>query len=273
MGAERGDAHFEGLLLPGFPAEERQLNTVGATGKDTLIEVLAFYENCITRFSKSPRWIQETKQLLDFGCAWSRVLRCFLFDFKPNHLYGIDVDSDLIEISKRIFPGPTFVTCDAFPPTALDDESCDFIVGYSVFSHLSEQACLAWMREFERLLSPGGMLALTTRGRWFFDYCAGLSKEKTSGYSAALANLFEDFAVTRHRYDAGEIVHVNKEGVAGGGVLDSSFYGETFIPLPYARHKLAGNLKLIEYTSPNEVGKHPIMFFQKASNGLRHGKK
>jgi hypothetical protein len=44
-------------------------------------------------------------------------------------------------------------------------------VAYSVFSHRSKEATDGWVAEFHRILKPGGMVATTTRGRWFFDYC------------------------------------------------------------------------------------------------------
>jgi len=260
----RRDVAFRGVRLPGFPSNELQLNTVGASGTDALNEAFVFYEDCISRFCRSPNWSSSDKRLLDFGCAWSRILRCFLYDFSAERLAGIDVYPEFIEISKRTFPGPTFLVCDPFPPSILGNESFDFVVGYSVFSHLSEDACLAWMREFERILRPGGMVALTTRGRWFFDYCEDLRKREVTGYEAALADLFKDFDAIRRRYDHGEFIHSNGDLVGGGGALNSSFYGETFIPEAYARITLGARLQLAEFTSTMEVGKHPIMFFKKA---------
>jgi hypothetical protein len=75
--------------------------------------------------------------------------------------------------------------------------------------------------------------------------------------------LFRDFENARTRYDAEKFIHANEKGVAGGGVLDASFYGEIFIPFEYARNMTQESLNLVEHTSPNEVDKHPIMFFQK----------
>lgn len=255
---------FGDRRLPGFPSKELQVNTVGASGPEALAEAFTFYEDCVSRFCESANWGNPEKRLLDFGCAWSRILRCFLYDFSADRLAGIDVYPEFIELSRTTFPGPTFLLCDPFPPTELPDESFDFVVGYSVFSHLSEDACLRWMREFERLLRPGGMVALTTRGRWFFDYCERLNRENVAGYAAALAHVFSDFDAARERYDRGEFIHANQNGLGGGGALNTSFYGETFIPEAYARSKLGGRLRLMEFTSAIQFGKHPIMFFAKS---------
>src|SRR5438132_1374978 len=81
----------------------------------------------------------------------------------------------------------------------------------------SEDACASWMKEFNRLVVPGGMLALTTRGRPFFDFCESLQGKGHAGYLGALSEMFDDFAHARALYDQGEFVHSNREGVTGGG--------------------------------------------------------
>jgi hypothetical protein len=109
---KRGDVRFGNVVLPGYPINELKVNTVGASGKDTVVEAFAFYEDCALLFSKSALWKRKRKRLLDFGCAWSRILRCFLLDFCPDCPAGIDVNLEFIEISKQTFPGPTFLCCD-----------------------------------------------------------------------------------------------------------------------------------------------------------------
>jgi hypothetical protein len=54
------------------------------------------------------------------------------------------VDSDLVAVCRATFPGPRFLQCGVMPSLALQNETVDFVVGYSVFSHLSEMACRAW---------------------------------------------------------------------------------------------------------------------------------
>jgi SAM-dependent methyltransferase len=217
-----------------------------------------FAVQCRQRFCASPRFAWNGKILLDFGTGWARIARCFLRDFDAENIIGVDVDSDLIEVSRRTFPEARFLCCRRLPPLILRDCSVDFIVGFSVFSHLSETACRAWITEFARVLQPGGMAALTTRGRWFFDYARSL--QPTDPYSEALAHLFPDFAEAKARYDRGEFVHSNVAGVTGGGALDGTFYGETFIPERYARETYAADLELVEF---HDASDQPILFFRK----------
>jgi SAM-dependent methyltransferase len=223
-----------------------------------MLEAWDFAALCLTRFTKSSRFGDPRKVLLDFGTGWGRIARCFLRDIPAEHIVGVDVEPDLVKICRATFPGPRFLGCNPLPPLSFRDESVDFIVGYSVFSHLSEAACRAWIAEFARILKPGGMAALTTRGRWFFDYAAALTG--TDPYSRALSKMFPDFADARARYDRGEFVHSNVDGVTGGGALDGGFYGETFIPEKYARETLGAAMPLGEFYQGQS---HPIMFFEK----------
>ena len=102
------------------------------------------------------------------------------------------------------------------------------------------------------------MAALTTGGRWFFDYAASLTG--SNSYSRALSRMFPDFDAAKALYDVEALVHANSEGATGGGPLDKSFYGETFIPECFARESLGKILPLFEYYSGDS---HPILFFEK----------
>jgi len=250
----------DGAPLPTFPPDALQIATVGAAGEEALREAWTFAADCITRFRASPRWHSANKTLLDFGVGWGRIARCFLRDFQPPNIVGIDIDDNLLSVCRETFGATQFLLCHPFPPSDLKDQSIDFVVGYSVFSHLSEAACLAWIEEFARLLRPGGMIALTTRGRWFFDKAKRLKVFGQDPHSRMLANMFDDFAKAKARYDRGEFVHAN---IGGGGVRGADFYGETFIPGPYARTAYSAHFAFLEFF---EGHGHPIMFFKKPSH-------
>ena len=102
------------------------------------------------------------------------------------------------------------------------------------------------------------MAALTTRGRWFFDYAAGMTG--TDPYARSLAAMFRSFADAKASYERGEFVHSNAHGVTGGGAREGDFYGETFIPERYARDVLGKLMPLLEF---HQGDNHPILFFQK----------
>jgi SAM-dependent methyltransferase len=249
--------------LPGFPSDEIQANTTGQSGVDTLKEAFVFYRDCIDTFRNLRAPIETQHRLLDFGVGWGRIARFFLRELPIENIYGIDVMEEFVLICAQTFRNDNFHVTTPFPPTKIPGQKFNFIVGYSVFSHLSETACASWMKEFHRILAPGGLLALTTRGRPFLDYCESLQGKGHAGYWGALSKMFDDFAQARSRYDQGEFVHSNREGLDGGGVMTADFYGETFIPEQYARSAYADLFILEKFLFDPTQQLHPIMFFRK----------
>jgi len=118
------------------------------------------------------------------------------------------------------------------------------------------------MSEFHRLLKPGGMVALTTRGRFFFDYCRALEAAPGNQYAESLRTMFEDFEIAKSKYDAQEFVHSSRGGVAGFGPRGGGFYGETFIPRGYAAKAWKAHFELLEFEEAPQS--HPTMFFRRA---------
>jgi 2-polyprenyl-3-methyl-5-hydroxy-6-metoxy-1,4-benzoquinol methylase len=249
--------------LPGFPPDDIQKNTTGQAGVNTLEEAFIFYQDCVKAFALLNKPIQRYHHLLDFGVGWGRIARFFLRELPLSNIHGIDVMREFVDICKETFKSDNFHVTSPFPPSTMKTGSFDFIIGYSVFSHLSERACREWMQEFHRITTPGGLLALTTRGRHFFDYCESLKGNNLDGYSGALAIMFNDFNEARKRYDQGEFVHSNAKGVTGGKAMTAEFYGETFIPEQYARNAYRDMFTLERFIFDPARQTHPIMVFKR----------
>jgi SAM-dependent methyltransferase len=253
----------EGVELPGFPPDEMQTNTTGMCGIATLTEAYAFYTDCTAMFAKLGTPIGPNHRLLDFGVGWGRIARFFLREVPKDKIYGIDVTAEFVEVCRQTFQHDNFFVTTPFPPSKFPDGKFNFIVGYSVFSHLSERACAEWMKEFHRILAPGGLVAMTTRGARFFDYCESLRGRSTTGYLDALSKMFDDFEAARSRYKRGEFVHSNRGGIDGGGAMTADFYGESFIPKKYAKSAYANHFALKRFVFDPKRQAHPIMFFKK----------
>jgi 2-polyprenyl-3-methyl-5-hydroxy-6-metoxy-1,4-benzoquinol methylase len=253
----------EGEKLPAFPSDTIQANTTGQAGVNTLKEAFIFYLDCVENFKDLGVPISREHTLLDFGVGWGRIARFFLRQMPLSNIYGIDVMDEFIQICRKTFRSDNFHVIQPFPPTDFVDGKFNFVVGYSVFSHLSEKACAKWMREFHRITSPEALVVLTTRGRPFFDYCESLKGKGLTGYPDALSTMFDDFGAARARYDGGEFVHSNRDGVTGGGTMTAEFYGETFIPEQYAKSAYADLFKLEKFVFDPERQTHPIMFFRR----------
>lgn len=254
---------YRGRELPRFPSDTVQKNTTGQSGVDTLRNAFVFYQDCMEAFERIGSPLRENHRLLDFGVGWGRISRFFLRELPLENIYGMDVGPESVKMCAEDFGSQNFHVSRPLPPASLVDGAVDFVVGYSVFSHLSEATCHAWMQEFHRLLAPGGIAVLTTRGRPFFDFCESLQGTAVEGYLHHLSMMFDDFDEARRRYDNGEFVHSNVHGVTGGGVLSGDFYGESFIPESYVKKAYADYFTLEQFLFDPARHEQPIMFFRR----------
>ncbi len=107
---------------------------------------------------------RDFRNILDFGCGCSRVLR-FLIPFLPQaKFYGCDIDNIAIEWSRKHVPAAQFAVVPHLPPTAYPREHFDFIYGLSVFSHLDLPRSILWLDELRQMLRPDGLLLLSIQG-------------------------------------------------------------------------------------------------------------
>jgi phytanoyl-CoA hydroxylase len=128
-----------------------------------------------------------------------------------------------------------FAVVPSSGPTPFESNSFDLIYAYSVFSHLSESTHLDWIREFRRILRPGGVVVLTTQARRFITWTESLrarQQEDLSSWERALRAAFPDTQGARQDYDAGRFVFAP---TGGGEHRPSSFYGEAAVPEAWLR--------------------------------------
>jgi len=226
-----------GEKLPAFPSEELQRNTTGLSSEAALRQAHAFYENVSDAARLAGLALDSSTKALDFGFGWGRISRVFMEKLSLDNIHGLDVDPSFVDLTRELTGSDKFELCAPFPPTPYAPASFDIVYLYSVFSHLSEAACQAWMQEFARILRPGGMVVFTTRHDSFFAFCewAKTQDPSVSPYVHALGQLFPDLDAMRQRYADGKFIHASSQGVGGGGPRDESFYGETWIPEAYVR--------------------------------------
>lgn len=237
-----------GDTLPRFPDEALQRNTTGLSGKEALAQANGFYGDVEAVLEPHDLEIGHEWVILDFGSCWGRISRFFMRDVPKKNIYGLDVEKGFVDLCNVLFESNNFSTCEVMPPCRFNDSSVDIVSAYSVFSHLSENAFLAWLHEFNRILKCGGIVAFTTRDEGFLDYCAGLNsnRDRLSGYQLSLATDIGGDAGLRERYSAGEFVFVSGRGMSGGGSKNESFYGEAFIPPAYIQNHVAGEFEILD---------------------------
>ena len=220
-------------LLPTMPDEKIQATYTGQTGYATLEQAFSIFTLFKNIAKKHGIDLWECQNILDFGCGWGRIIRFFLKDVDPSGLYGVDVNINIIEICQQSnLRGIEFKQINILPPIQFPDNMFDIIYLFSVFSHLSEEACMKWLAEFQRILRPGGIAIATTRSR-------------RNIYSLPnIRNKFPDLEQTLLDYDNGKICHA---ATGGGGILDKSFFGETAIPEKYVEEKWTKYFPVVEY--------------------------
>jgi len=129
----------------------------------------AFFDSVLGK----PDW--KDKRVLDFGGNVGNLLRDPNCTIKPRNYWCIDVSRDAIQTGKRDFPDAHWFFLDrynfAFNPTGIAgmrlpelDVRFDFILAYSVFTHIASEEMIETIDELRRLLEKGGLLAVS-----FFD--------------------------------------------------------------------------------------------------------
>ena len=232
-------------ILPGLPSPQIQENYTGRSGHPALKDAFAAYTLFKQLALQHGKAINQCKSILDFGCGWGRIIRFFLKDVDERDVFGVDCSSEMITLCGTQQLRGTFLATAILPPTHFGDSQFDLIYLYSVFSHLSEDAHLAWLQEFHRLLKPGGLVIATTRPRSFITLCAELArKPDLEVWQRGAAASFADPEEALARYEAGQFVH---SPTGGGGCLDRSFYGESCISEQYARQQWTKYYSSVDY--------------------------
>ena len=107
--------------------------------------------------------ITDSAAILDFGCGCGRVLRNWA-SLGKTAVHGTDYNPRLIAWCKDNLQFGRYDINRLAPPLDYEGEKFDLIYALSVFTHLTEDLQVAWMRELRRVLQPGGHLLISTHG-------------------------------------------------------------------------------------------------------------
>ena len=215
-------------LFP-LPDPKVQVSSVGNSGTPVLESAFQFWQFTRDLLNSHGNGLSDDSVILDFGCAWARILRFWLRDIPPSQVYGFDIEERFLSLAKEQVPGCKYSLIQSSPPLGVSDNTFDLIYAFSVFSHLPEGLTNQWIKEFARVLKPGGIACITTRPRAHIEI-AGTEAAKTD-HSSLYARVITDKEAALQRYDAGEFVFYPSDG--GGGLVEAT-YGEAIIPRAYA---------------------------------------
>ena len=154
-----------GRYYPPVPPEALRETACGGKEAHTHLysglEDLAVVVDTFETFAQKP--IQTVESLLDFGSGCGRLLRWFDRGLPTAALCGVDVRAASVEWSQKNLRGD-HIAGPYDPPTDLPEDAFDLVVSLSVFSHLTRESNIAWVRELARVCKPGGLMILTTHG-------------------------------------------------------------------------------------------------------------
>jgi hypothetical protein len=109
------------------------------------------------------------------------------------------------------------VLLEPMPPSVLPSARFDIVFAYSVFSHLSPKAHLAWRTELARVVKPNGLVFITTQARWFLDDCRRYREHPDQislRWHQKMAKSFMDYEKAVSQYDLGEFLFAADENSA-----------------------------------------------------------
>jgi len=103
--------------------------------------------------------------VLEWGCGPARIIRHLPALLGPSAtVHGSDYNEASIRWIREHISNVQVEVNGLEPPLPYGDNTFDFIFAISVFTHLPEDGCIAWINELSRVLRPDGYLFFTTNG-------------------------------------------------------------------------------------------------------------
>jgi SAM-dependent methyltransferase len=166
--AERAVSEMHPSGLVELPPPELRYRVHGARDTESFIETgRRGRRNLEEALARIGREFADFTAVLDFGCGSARTLLAFAGDRPlPTRFYGTDIDGEVIAWGCNHLPYVTFSMNDALPPLGYPDGMFDLIYSISVFTHLNEEFQFQWLRELQRVATPGAILLLTVHGAY-----------------------------------------------------------------------------------------------------------
>ena len=102
---------------------------------------------------------KEHKKALDFGCGVGRLTQAIADHY--DEVWGVDISSSMIEKARGFNKHGercTYAVNVAFDLKQFADDSFDFVFSKAVLQHIRPPVAKGYVREFLRVLKPGGLL-------------------------------------------------------------------------------------------------------------------
>jgi SAM-dependent methyltransferase len=234
--------------MPSFPPPDLQALVVGSSNEQAIHEAWAFYLFMARERKKYGLTLGPKSSVLDFGCGWGRFARMFLRDVPAANIWCADISDRERTVCRETGVPGQIVALEEMPPSTLPSGRFDTAFAYSVFSHLSLIAHVAWKEEFTRVMKPGGLVFITLQARWFLDKCQELRDNPdlvNSVWHELLAQCFVDHEDALARYDRGEFLYAPNPRATDNG----KFYGDAVVPYGYFESTWSDSFEMLDFVA------------------------
>jgi SAM-dependent methyltransferase len=111
----------------------------------------------LKRFAQSVQ--DSTNPICDIGCGPGETTR-FLRDQGIDNIFGLDLSAGMVAQARQYNPDIEFRQGDMSVLDAIDESWAGIVAFYSII-HIPRENVIAVLREFKRVLKPGGLLFFT----------------------------------------------------------------------------------------------------------------
>ncbi|MBN2241890.1 MAG: class I SAM-dependent methyltransferase [Acidobacteria bacterium] len=186
--------------------------------------------------------ISKIKNMLDWGCGCGRLAVMFANGTDIPGIFGCDIDAESVEWCRGNLKGD-YRVIPPMPPTGYGDSFFDLVLSASVFTHLTKENQLEWLKEMRRIIAPGGLLVATVHGEFAAYFKFGGKAEE------ALGNGINDAA----RDD-------NLSGIA-----PADYYRGTFQKKSYTEQAFGKYFNILEYAEAGSMNFQDLIVMRKPS--------
>lgn len=241
---------IDGVRFPGFPDDSTQALFTSHKGDEALNEAFAFFQIAHAACSRFGKPLGRTTRLLDFGVGWGRIVRFFLRDIAPQNIHGVDVVPQVLGICQALMLVGDYRLVTPRGVFDYPEASFDLVTACSVFSNLSADNGLHWIREMHRVVAPGGLVVLTTLNRSFVTLCRDAASSPNAsdwhkGMADAVNRSYPDWKTRFEKFPEDEMLYLSSGG--GFDTLAPDDYGWAMVPAAWARKHWGAYFEVVEY--------------------------
>lgn len=149
------DPYWAVLTYPSKKGGKWNSDEFFKTGKDEISNVLIKIDSLGEAVSGGTA--------LDFGCGVGRLSRALASEF--SKVIAVDISSSMLREAKKVnheITNISFIHNTADDLVLIPRNSIDFLYSNIVLQHMPKNKQITYIKEFCRVLSPGGILAIQT---------------------------------------------------------------------------------------------------------------